>query len=244
MVYSFWVVSYADTDIDIKASLVLSTSDLQSAGSVAASVSKFSKKYNGILVEASNGRDWILQFDSKKYNELSGDEKRKFMEKALTAVSECGAGPQAKNKVYNFIASQDSAVTNSMKYLQSDANADFVKAKKYFDPWSSIVGTIIGFLCIMIFMCSAFSVLFDMGYIVLPGVRLLLERGDETSKPFGVSREAYTAVQDGEKSTEYKNVLAIYLKRRIGLIFAMGICISYIISGKIYEVIIFFIDAF
>ena len=186
----------------------------------------------------------ILKFKNQEYSKLSGEDKRTFMENALSATTKSGLGAKVKNKVYNFIASQDSAVSNALRYLQSDANADFVSAKKFFDPWSGVVGTIMGVLCVFVFMFSGFSIMFDMGYLILPGVRYLLERGEDTVKPFGVSREAYSAFKDAEKSDEYKNVLSIYMKRRIGLIFAMSICIGYLISGKVFDIVMTIIDAF
>lgn len=240
--FSLNVVQALADDVDVRASLSLSGDDEYAVAQSAV----WAVDSNNILTVSNMGNSTVfcLFFDGKEYSELSGDEKRDFMEKVLATVAKSGASARAKNKVYNFIASQDTAVTNALKYLQSDANADFASARKYFDPWSSVVGSILGVLCVLIFMCSSISVLFDVGYLVLPGVQAILERGDDNSKPFGVSREAYSALRDAEKSDEYRNVLAIYLKRRVGLIVTMALCLSYVISGKMYDIVIFFIDAF
>lgn len=199
---------------------------------------------NAILSYSSSSGKNILKFSNKNYSSLDSDDKRTFMETALSATTKTGLTPKVKNKVYNFIASQDEPVTNAMKYLQTDANADFVEAKKWFDPFSGVIGTILGVLCVAIFMFAGFSIIFDICYLVLPGLQALLERGEDNKRPFGVSREAYTALKDSEKDTEYRNVVGIYIKRRLGLILLMSICIGYLISGKIYEVVVFFIDAF
>lgn len=188
--------------------------------------------------------DCTVTFDSKSYSQLESDEKRKFMEHALSAITKSSMSAKQKNKFYSFVANQDTAVTNALKYLQTDANADFVSAKKYFDPWSGVLGTILGVLSVAIFMFSSLSMVFDVSYLTIPGVQAILERGEDNVKPFGVSKEAYTSKQDAERDTEYKNVLAIYMKRRVGLIFAMSICVGYLISGKIYDIAIMFIDAF
>ena len=231
----------AATDVDIKASITTAANSAEISNICLQANNKVSVN---ILSYTSTQESGLLQFDNVAYSKLDSEDKKEFMGAALSATTKTGLNAKTKNSVYNFIASQDSVVTNSMKYLQVNANADFVEAKKYFDPWSSVVGTVIGVLCVLIFMCAAISVLFDMGYLVLPCVQAILERGDDNTKPFGVSREAYSSLRDAERDTEYKNVLAIYLKRRIGLIFAMALCISYIISGKIYDVIIFLIDSY
>lgn len=193
---------------------------------------------------SSNKQGGLLKFNNRVYNDLDSDEKYLFMETALSAVSSTSLNAKNKNKVYNFIAGQDTPVSNTMKYLQSNANADFLEAKKIFDPFSGIIGTALGVLCVLIFLFCGFSILFDVFYLVIPGVQAILERGEETKKPMGVSREAYSALRDAEKDTEYKNVMTIYFKRRIGLLIVMCICIGYLISGKIFDVIAYVIDAF
>ena len=254
-VFSLGIVAYADTDtsldpstfspVEVEASLsVPSDPNIDSICVTANDEVGVAILHVEAISSASSGTGVILKFDNKEYSKLSAEDKRTFMEHALSATTKSGLGAKVKNKVYNFIASQDTAVTNALKYLQSDANADFVSAKKFFDPWSGVVGTIMGILCVAVFMFSGFSILFDMGYLILPGVRYLLERGEDNVKPFGVSREAYSAFKDSEKSEEYKNVLSIYMKRRIGLIFTMCICIGYLISGQIFDIVMTIMDAF
>jgi hypothetical protein len=197
-----------------------------------------------VLNYKSSGSNGLLTFSNKNYSKLDSDEKETFMETALKATTKTGLNAKTKNKVYNFIASQDTPVTSAMKYLQSDANADFLEAKKWFDPFSGVVGTILGVLCVAVFMFTGVSIVFDICYLVLPGVQAVLERGEDNKKPFGVSVEAYTALRDAEKDTEYRNVVAIYLKRRVLLLIIMSVCIGYLISGQIYDIVAFFIDAF
>lgn len=198
---------------------------------------------NILNYKSSNGSA-LLSFSNVKYSSLDTEEKKIFMETALKATTKTGLNAKTKNKVYNFIASQDTPVSSAMKYLQSDANADFLEAKKWFDPFSGVIGTILGVLCVAVFMFTGMSIVFDICYLVLPGVQAVLERGEDDKKPFGVSREAYTALRDSEKDTEYHNVVGIYMKRRLGLLIIMSLCIGYLISGKIYDIVAFFIDAF
>lgn len=178
------------------------------------------------------------------YSKLDSDVKKDFMEKALIATTKTSLNAKTKNKIYNFIASQDTPISSAMKYLQSDANADFLEAKKWIDPFTGVIGTFLGVLCVAIFLFTGLSVVFDLCYIALPGIQAILEGGDENRKPFGVSKEAFHSLRDAEKDGVYRSVVAIYLKRRVGLLILISVCVGYLISGKIYDVVAFFIDAF
>lgn len=199
---------------------------------------------NVILTYTTVEGKGTLYFSNKNYSNLDSDEKEDFMETALQATTRTSLNAKTKNKVYNFIAGQDTPVTNAMKYLQSDASTDFLEAKKWFDPFSGVIGTILGVLCVAVFLFTGMSILFDVCYLVLPGVQAILERGEEDKKPFGVSKEAYYSLKDSERDDEYKNVVIMYLKRRMVLFIIMAICVGYLISGKLYDVIAYFIDAF
>ena len=199
---------------------------------------------NAILSYSISDGVGLLTFSNKNYSTLDSEDKETFMETALKATTKTGLNAKTKNKVYNFIANQDTPVSSAMKYLQNDANADFLEAKKWIDPFTGVVGTVLGVLCVAIFMFTGLSIVFDICYLVLPGVQAILERGEENKKPFGVSREAYASLRDSERDNEYRSVLVLYLKRRVGLLIIMSVCVGYLISGKIYDVVILFIDAF
>lgn len=195
-----------------------------------------------ILVYTSG--DGLLSFSNKEYVELDMDTKREFMETALKLTKESGMGTQLKNKVYNFIEQQDETTSAAVKYLKSDASADFVAARSWFRPFGSAIGIVMGVMCLLIFVFLAASVAFDLCYMLIPGVQAILEGGEENKKPFGVSREAYKTVREVESSAEYKSVLSIYLKRRVGIVLLCALCLAYIISGQIYDILVFLIDAF
>ena len=240
-------VSADNSSVSVDAVLEVPTANSAVINSICGSANgSLGNKSSGILsFSISRGSDsGLLKFKSTKYNKLEVDDKNTFMETSLSAVSKSGLPAKVKNSVYNFIASQDTPISNAMKYLQSDANADFVEAKKLFDPWSSVIGTILGVLCVLIFMFTGLSILFDVFYIVIPGIQLIFDRGEENKKPIFISKEAYCSVRDAEKETEYKNVLSMYLKRRVGLLIIMAICIGYLISGQIFGIIAYLIDAF
>lgn len=198
----------------------------------------------GTKILEYSGKDGVLTFSNRKYNELDLEEKRNFMEAALKMTKECRLGPQIKNKVYNFIEQQDSTTSAAVKYLKSDAQADFVSAKAWFRPFGSVFGVLMGIVCLLIFLFLGASIVFDIAYLVIPGFQAIVERGEEHKRPFGISREAWKTQQELESASVYRNPIGTYCKRRIGLIILCSICLGYVISGAIYDVLSLFIDAF
>ena len=197
-----------------------------------------------LTYDSSNG---LLRFSNKTYKDLDADDKEKFMETALSYIAQLPDTVSAKmrNSVYNFISQQDTAVTAAMKYLQVNAGADLIEAEKWFAPFNSVVGTIMGVLCILIFLFLGLSILLDIFYIVVPPFQALLDAGsDGTKRPWGVSREAWGSMRDAEKTDEYKNVLSMYFKRRVGVLLIVAVAIMYLISGEIYDIVIWFVEAF
>lgn len=193
------------------------------------------------------GNDGLLSFSNKSYTELTIDEREAFMETALSLVKSSGLGSQAKNKAYNFIADQDSTTSASVKLLRTDASADFAEAAAMFKPFGSFAGVVLGLVSLFIFMFVGLSIAFDLSYLVLPGFKVILEKGNTTKRPRFVSREAFSSAIDSEDSIashDYKGCITLYLKRRVPALILMSICLGYLISGKIYDIIVFFIDSF
>lgn len=237
MVMSSSIVVYAErSDVDSSISLQPS-SEISNVCKQANAVAK-----RTILTYSNDG---VLSFSNSEYSELDTKQKRDFMEVALGATRATGLGSQQKNKLYNFIAEQDSTTSAAIKYLQSDASADFVAAKSWFHPVSKYISPVIGLICLLVFMFIAMSFLFDCAYLVLPMFQGLLERGEPNKRPFGVSREAYITMRDINKSQyEGKNILSVYFSKRMPVVIICAICLGYIITGKIYDIMVFIVDAF
>lgn len=195
-----------------------------------------------VLVYSSDG---VVSFSNSLYSELDTTQKREFMEVALGATRATGLGSQQKNKLYNFIAEQDSTTSAAIKYLKSDASADFVAAKSWFHPFSKYISPVLGLICLLVFMFMAMSMLFDCAYLVLPMFQGLLERGEPNKRPFGVSREAYITMHDINKDKyEGRNILSVYFSKRMPVLIICAICLGYLVTGKIYDIMSFIVDAF
>lgn len=195
-----------------------------------------------ILECTTEGR---LSFDNDEYIKLSQKDKTKFMEDALSATRSSGLGIKVKNQVYNFISQQDTTISATIKYLSEDTAADFASAMKYIRPFSSPISTAMAILCIIIFMFIGMGVLIDVAYLALPLFRIFLERGDTTKKPWGISTAAYSAVQIVEGDTKMgKGLMPIYIQKRVPEIFIIAVCLGYLISGKIWDILAYLASSF
>lgn len=231
------IVSYA-SDVDAVEQV------LANSAIVTSIVNEANKNADGKTVMSYNGQTGELKFNNSVYSELDSSVKKDFMENTLSYVKNSSLGSTQKNKVYNFIASQDESTSSAIRYLKNDTSADFAEARKWFAPFSGPISTVMGFLCICIFAFLSLSVVFDICYLVIPLFQLLLERGEEKKRPFGVSVEAWKVLKEVEGSTDKKDMLGTYVKKRAPVFFFLAIILSWLVSGKIYDIVAYFMDAF
>lgn len=188
----------------------------------------------------------IISFDNGAYTNLSVDKRKLYMEVFLKSIKSNGSlGAKERNSIYNFIASQDTEITQALKYITEDTSADLVRARKWLAPFTGGISTFTGLLSILVFLFLGVGLLMDVAYLALPGLQLLLERGDPKKKPFGVSVEAWRV--NREVASDYKNSkneITEYLKKRVPIILVCAICIGYLVSGQIYDALAYFANAF
>lgn len=187
-------------------------------------------------------KDGIVTFSNAKYSQLPTNEKREYMETAMVSVQKSGLSTQRKSKMYNFVADQDGPVTAAIRQLKGDTSADFVTAGSWFKPFSGPISVALGMVTIFIFMFLSFSVVLDLAFLVVPFFRAMLERGDGKMSRF-VSPEAQSAIRETESAGtgDYKGYLGVYFKRRAISMFIISLCLMWLISGKIYDVVAYFI---
>ena len=188
-----------------------------------------------IVYKSSTG---IVLFSNKKYAALSSSVKVKYMTRVLSYIQESQMDNKTKLKFYNFIAEQDNSVTKSIKFLKTNASSDLATAMKWFRPFTSSISTAMGFICLAIFAMMAVSIVLDIAYLVLPFVQQATGR----KKPIYLSREAWATLLESESSNEYKNVLTLYAKRRFAAFIVIGVCLLYLASGQIYDIIMWVLD--
>lgn len=237
MCISMVITVYGADEVDARKFIAKNNSTIGSIVEDANSVS-------GTTVMTYTESTGVVTFSNKTYKRLRTAVKEKFMKQALLSTKESGLDSQIKNRLYNFIADQDGTTAAAIKYLKSDTSADLVAAMTWLKPFTGVIGTILGFLCLLIFVMMSVSIVLDLAYIALPVVQVAVERGEPDNRPFYISREAWSAVRDCDRSVEYKSVPATYLKRRAGSLILIAVCLLYLVSGQIYDLFAWIIDSF
>lgn len=217
--------------------------DMGNDATVGAVVNQISHATDHSFLEYSSS-DGILTFKNSEYYKLSSDERYEYMNTALGAVKDSNLSTMGRSKMFNFIADQDTATTAALRNLQTDANANVASATVMFKPFSGIVGTILGIITLLIFIFMTLSVVIDTAYIVLPPARMALETRSDGEKPPFITYAAHTSVKDAESGTEYRSAIGVYFRRRLVQFIVIGLCLLYLISGEIWGVVIFLIEAF
>lgn len=204
---------------------------------------------NGSTTSASYAAsyDLVLEVLMSKYKTLSSADKQKVMEIALTAIDNSQISKMNKTKLYNKIAELDESVSSLVRQLSDDVKADFASGYNMFKPFSGVIGTVLGVLCLAIFIMLGISIIIDIAYITLPFIQIALtDRIEKKSKVSIVSSEAIKAVEAAHNSagTEYINPMGYYLKHKVKQFIALGICLLYLVSGQIYYLMAEIIDLF
>lgn len=196
--------------------------------------------FNLLTYDSQNG---TMEFNNKEYEKLDLKSKRKVMKIALDAVGSSSLSSAVKMKLYNFIADQDTGVSQAIRTLSSDANADVASAMGWLAPYYGVFATIWGLLCILILILMAFGTTVDLLYLTVPLARTVLTN-NKTGKPWCVSHEAYNASKKDEDSGGKENYMITYLRTRFITFLVMGTIIVMIVTGTIWEPFLYFGSAF
>ena len=196
---------------------------------------------NYILVYTPD--DGLFSFSGSRYSVLSTKKKIKFMETSLEMVAESQLDARTKNKMYHFIEQQDDKITASINFLDQNVNSDFVTAKNVILPFTGPISTALGVLSLVIFIMLTLSSAIDIAWLVIPIIRVVFKE-DKNGKPFLITKEAYSSEVDANRSDWYKSALTLYLQRRGKVFIVMGVCLIYLVSGQLYDLIVWIIDSF
>ena len=196
---------------------------------------------NYILVYTPD--DGLFSFSGSRYSVLSTKKKIKFMQTALQMVAESQLDARTKNKMYHFIEQQDDKITASINFLDQNVNSDFVTAKNVILPFTGPISTALGVFSLVIFIMLTLSSAIDIAWLVIPIIRVVFKE-DKNGKPFLITKEAYSSEVDANRSDWYKSALTLYLQRRGKVFIVMGVCLIYLVSGQLYDLIVWIIDSF
>ena len=199
---------------------------------------------------------WMI--NEERYNELKSGAKTEFLTDLNSIAegviaTEAAAGgtrytDESLTNWYSILQQQDGVGSKMLNMILANTKPDFVTANKIYEPFSGLVGTVLGLGAVLIMAFLAIVMVCDIAYITLPPVRLFAgeesERSGVKSKIF--SHDATYAVQVAENSDggngSPKQALGIYFKRRVFMLILLGICLMYLIQGQIFALVGMILD--
>lgn len=210
-------------------------------------------------------------FDDTKFDSLSAGAKQDFLSDVFTianAVASDSAngyrtGDSAPTDdtvtdLMDVIAQQSGMGSSLLATLLENTKPNYVSANRLYEPFSGVVGTILGIVSIVIMAALGVTMALDLAYITIPAFQMAMGGSDEQgngSKGKGIggfiSQEAKSAVKaaDGGQGGQsgdgsYKAAVGIYFKYRWKGLVLLGICLLYLVQGQIYSFVSWFIDLF
>ena len=211
------------------------------------------------LFDTTNGTYDLLEVE---YNKLTSNAQTQLV-KDIKAASDAAvedtasASNVSEDTVQNWfkeLQSLDGVGSKLMSTILSDTKPDFVTAKKIYEPFSGIVGTILGLLSILLMSFLGIVMVLDISYIALPPMRMFVGETNGRGKDGGgggiksnlVSNDAIYSVKVAEESDgtdgSKKQALGVYLKRRIPMLILLGVCLLYLVQGQIYTLVGWILD--
>ena len=202
------------------------------------------------IIAATTGYPYYT-FKEDNFNKLSSDGKTNFMQDIVDNSNKIKSSVQNKADITQTMSQVDNDTINEfwsnlqnengigvtfMTTILQHTKPDFVRANQIYEPFSGVVGTILGLGAVLIMALLGIVMVADIAYIALPPVRMLAdgkEKGGIGSHLF--SAEALHAVEKAEKDD--KNALAYYFKKRVIMLIVLGICLLYLIQGRIYTLV-------
>lgn len=162
------------------------------------------------------------------------------------------------NDLLTILQTQSGMGSTLLATLLQNTKPDYVSANRLYEPFSGVVGTILGIISVLLMAALGVTMALDLAYITIPAFQMALggtNEGGQGDKSKGIggiiSQEAKKAVQaaDGGQggqagSGEYRAAVGIYFKYRWKGLVMLGICLLYLVQGQIYTFVGWFIDLF
>lgn len=237
-----------------------------------------SSTYSGKVYEKDGGgyATWTELFDSTStqtgyvnestFNTLTSNAKKQYLEDLIsvsndvvdsTTNNEAGVTNTTQTNWLNNLQNCSGVGSQLMTTLLANTKPDYVTANRIYEPFSGVVGTVLGLGAILIMAFLAITMVLDLSYIGIPAFRMLCDGdgdgsngGQNGGKPKFISYEAVSAVQmaeggnggAGQNGGSNKAAVGIYFKKRVVMLCILGICLLYLIQGQIFTLVGWLLD--
>ena len=201
-------------------------------------------------------------FNTRMYDDLTSGGKQEYLKDILRIANAAsyyeagGISDGTVTELCNVLQSYSGMGSQLMASLLAETKPDYATANKIYKPFSGIVGTILGFLSIIVMALVGVTMALDICYIMIPPFQLIIgaekdgSGGGNGATKFAakiISVEAQKAVQvsqnDGQNG-EFKSAIGVYFKYRWKGLIVLGICLLYLVGGHIWNFVAWFIDLF
>lgn len=203
-------------------------------------------KSSGKKILKYSSSSGILSFNNQLYADFDTVEKREYMSDTLGYVKNASLNDRVKNKMFNFIADQDTTSSAAIRNLKVDSQANLASASSIMKPFSGGISIALGVISILILMFLGLSTVLDVAYIALPFARVAFS-SDDNKKPLFLTGDAWASVTDSEQtvgSGHYQSAIGMYFRRRLMTLIVISVCIIYLVTGQIFDLVGWFIDVF
>ena len=180
------------------------------------------------------------------YNKFVTKEQQEIYTIVFATLMDSQMSKTSQNKIYNFISAQDKSVSSLVRQLSDDTQADFYTAYQWWKPFSGPVATFLAFVSILIVALLGITMVLDLAFLTIPGFTMFCMTVTKKEKPAIVSFEAFEAMRQSEASVGngYRSSVGLYFKMKSKQLIALSICLLYLVSGQLWDVVVWFVDLF
>ena len=232
--------TFKGEDVEATASAYV---DDPGAVAVFSQVANSSNEYIKAKVLSVDVSKRVIYFDNNVYRGLYVNQRKDFLQHALTQIKQSNLKPKSKNKLYNFLSLQDGDASKILRNLEKDLTADIANGREVYLPFSGTVTTILGLIALGVFIGVGISMVIDISYLTLPMVQKSIDERPDGKLPKLVSSQAYFAVREREANVG-SNYMLSYLKKRSIAVALVMISLGYLSSGLIFEAVGFVVQVF
>lgn len=188
------------------------------------------------------------ELNEKEFTKLSAKAQSqvvsdiaKYSNEAVDSDTVRGVEESTVQTWWKTLQTKDGVGSKFMGEILKNTKPDFVTANKIYEPFSGVVGTLLGLGAVLIMTFLGLVIVCDIAYIVLPPFRLVVGDSGGKSARF-ISHDAIHAVRKAEGAEANKQALGIYFKKRIFALILLGICLLYLVQGQIYTLVGYILD--
>lgn len=172
---------------------------------------------------------------------LSKKDQKALLKKFIKSVETSDLTGDSKRRVYNALRSDvDKALVVALPVVMDDMTPDVSKGLLYFSAFHSPVSTALGvgilvLLCVFVFRVLIDLIILSSSSIAGYGIEYTERKG---RRPVFMSSVVYSVLEETYRDEKYKNAFLLYAKEQGKIFIIMLLCISYLLSGKIADLVL------